>query len=76
MNGKAMIVCMSRRIAVDLYKALVKLRPAWDHADDDKGALKIVMTGSASDRLDWQPHIRNKARRKPWPSTLRTTPTP
>jgi type I restriction enzyme R subunit len=64
MEGKAMIVCMSRRICVDLYKALIKLRPAWHEADDAKGALKIVMTGSASDRLDWQPHIRNKARRE------------
>jgi type I restriction enzyme R subunit len=69
--AKAMIVCMSRRICVDLYKEIVKLRPEWhgaagadDDADDDRGAVKVVMTGSASDPLDWQPHIRNKPRRE------------
>jgi type I restriction enzyme R subunit len=64
MDGKAMIVCMSRRICVDLYKALVALRPAWQHKDDAQGALKVVMTGSASDPLEWQDHIRNKPRRE------------
>jgi type I restriction enzyme, R subunit len=64
MDGKAMIVCMSRRICVDLYRELVALRPDWQHADDDKGALKIVMTGSAADPAAWQPHIRNKTRRE------------
>jgi type I restriction enzyme, R subunit len=64
MDGKAMVVCMSRRICVDLYRELVALRPEWHHEDDDKGALKVVMTGSASDRLDWQQHIRTKARRE------------
>lgn len=64
MDGKALIVCMSRRICVDLYKAIVRLRPQWHHSDDDKGAIKIVMTGSASDPLDWQEHIRNKPRRE------------
>lgn len=64
MDGKAMIVCMSRRICVDLYNALVAMRPAWHAADDDKGALKVVMTGSATDPLDWQPHIRSKPRRE------------
>ncbi|MGA2853923.1 MAG: type I restriction endonuclease subunit R [Verrucomicrobiota bacterium] len=63
-GGKAMIVCMSRRICVELYNAIVKLRPQWNHADDDKGLIKIVMTGSASDPLDWQGHIRNKPRRE------------
>jgi type I restriction enzyme, R subunit len=64
LEGKAMIVCMSRRIAVDLYNEIVRLRPDW-HADaDEAGIMKIVMTGSASDPLDWQPHIRNKARRE------------
>src|SRR5690554_2236772 len=48
MNGKAMAVCMSRRICVDLYSQIVKLRPHWHCDDDDKGAIKIVMTGSAS----------------------------
>ena len=64
LDGKAMIVCMSRRICIDLYHALVRLRPDWHHGDDDKGYLKVVMTGSASDPVDWQPHIRNKARRE------------
>ena len=64
MDGKAMVVCMSRRIAVELYRELVALRPAWHGEDDEQGALKVVMTGSASDPLDWQPHIRNKKRRE------------
>jgi type I restriction enzyme R subunit len=64
MDGKAMIVTMSRRIAVELYRALVALRPDWHGEDDEHGALKVVMTGSASDPLDWQPHIRNKPRRE------------
>jgi type I restriction enzyme R subunit len=64
MDGKAMIVCMSRRICVELYQALVKLRPEWHHEDDAAGAIKVVMTGSASDPVDWQPHIRNKPRRE------------
>ena len=59
-----MIVCMSRRICVDLYDQLVKLRPEWHSEDDDTGALKVIMTGSASDPLQWQPHIRNKERRE------------
>ena len=62
--GKAMIVCMSRRICIDLYRELVRLRPGWHDDDDAKGAIKVVMTGSASDPLDWQPHIRNKVRRE------------
>jgi type I restriction enzyme R subunit len=64
MDGKAMVVCMSRRICVELYRELVRLRPGWAHDDDDKGALKVVMTGSASDPPDWQAHIRNKPRRE------------
>ena len=64
MNGKAMIVCMSRRICVELYHEIAKLRPQWEGADDEHGALKVVMTGSASDPADWQPHIRNKPRRE------------
>ena len=63
-EGKAMIVCMSRRICIDLYRELVRLRPGWHDEDDGKGAIKVVMTGSASDPLEWQPHIRNKARRE------------
>ncbi len=62
LDGKAMVVCMSRRICVELYRELVRLRPGWAHADDEAGAIKIVMTGSASDPVDWQQHIRNKPR--------------
>ncbi|MFA5058454.1 MAG: type I restriction endonuclease subunit R, partial [Opitutaceae bacterium] len=64
MDGKAMVVAMSRRIAIELYRELVALRPEWHGEDDDKGALKVIMTGSASDPLEWQPHIRNKPRRE------------
>jgi type I restriction enzyme R subunit len=64
MDGKAMVVCMSRRICVQLYNALVNLRPQWNHALDEAGMIKIVMTGSASDPLEWQEHIRNKPRRE------------
>ena len=64
MEGKAMVVVMSRRIAVDLYNAIAALRPGWHDDDDAKGALKVVMTGSASDPLEWQCHIRNKKRRE------------
>lgn len=63
-DGKGMIVCMSRRICVDLYNALIKLRPEWHSEDDAKGFLKVVMTGSASDPVGWQQHIRNKSRRE------------
>ena len=64
LDGKAMIVCMSRRICIDLYRELVRLRPDWHSEDDMQGAVKVVMTGSASDPLAWQPHIRNKPRRE------------
>ncbi len=64
MDGKAMVVCMSRRICVALYDAIVKLRPEWHADDDNAGAVKVVMTGSASDPLEWQGHIRNKPRRE------------
>jgi len=63
-EGKGMIVCMSRRICVEMYKEIVTLRPDWHNTDDDKGAIKVIMTGSASDPLDWQGHIRTKGRRK------------
>jgi len=63
MDGKGMIVCMSRRICVDLYNAITRLRPTWHNDDDDRGFLKVVMTGSASDKPEWQAHIRNKPRR-------------
>jgi len=72
MNGKAMVVCMSRRICVDLHEAILKLRPDWASAKDDdpdseKGkacVVKVVMTGSASDGPEWQQHIRNKEKRR------------
>ena len=64
MDGKGMIVCMSRRICIELYKEIIKLKPEWHNDDDKYGFLKVVMTGSATDPLDWQPHIRNKQRRK------------
>ena len=64
LDGKAMIVCMSRRICVEMYEAIIKLRPDWHNEEDDKGIIKVVMTGSSSDELNLQPHIRNKTRRK------------
>ena len=64
LEGKAMVVCMSRRICIDLYRELVRLRPDWRGDDDSEGVIKVVMTGSASDPPEWQPHIRNKARRE------------
>jgi type I restriction enzyme R subunit len=63
LEGKAMIVCMSRRICVKLYDEIVRLRPEWHSDDDTQGAIKIVMTGSAADPPQWQKHIGNKARR-------------
>jgi type I restriction enzyme R subunit len=64
LDGKAMVVCMSRRICVELFKEIVALRPGWAQGDDDQGIVKVVMTGSATDPLDWQQHIRNKPRRE------------
>lgn len=64
LEGKGMIVCMSRRICIELHKELIKLRQDWYHKDDDKGFLKVIMTGSASDPLEWQEHIRNKKKRR------------
>ena len=76
MAGKAMVVCMSRRICIDLYRELVRLRPDW-HADDDPaGALKVVMTGAASDPPDWQAHIRNKPRREALANRFRNADDP
>jgi len=60
MYGKAMIVCMSRRICVELYKAIVALRPQWHGSKDKEGIIKVIMTGSASDPAEWQPHIRSQ----------------
>jgi type I restriction enzyme, R subunit len=69
MEGKAMIVCMSRRICVEMYNAIVKLRSEWASGanDDETGkscVAKIVMTGSAEDGPDWQQHIRSKDKRR------------
>lgn len=63
LDGKAMVVCMSRRICVKLYDEIIKLRPDWHSDDDNAGSVKIVMTGVASDAPEWQKHIGNKARR-------------
>ncbi|TBR43901.1 type I restriction endonuclease subunit R [Marinomonas agarivorans] len=64
MDGKAMIVAMSRDICAYLYKEIVALRPEWHSDDPEKGAIKIVMTGSASDKPLLQPHIYNKKTKK------------
>jgi len=64
LNGKAMIVCMSRRICIELHNEIIKLKPDWYHKDDDKGTIKVIITGSASDGPEWQEHIRNKERRR------------
>jgi type I restriction enzyme R subunit len=64
LDGKAMIVCMSRRIAVELYAEIIKVRPDWHNDDDAEGTIKVVMTGSSSDPLNYQPHVRNKSKRK------------
>ncbi len=64
MDGKAMIVCMSRRICVSLYDEIVQLRPDWHGDDDGGGVIKVVMTGAASDPRDWQRRIGGKARRE------------
>lgn len=64
MPGKGMIVCMSREICVDMYNAIVAIKPEWHDLDTAKGAIKIVMTGSASDKPKLQPHIHNKDTKK------------
>lgn len=62
-EGKAIIICMSRRICIALYNEIIKIRPYWHDTSDDKGVIKVVMTGSVNDPLDWQDHIRNVSRR-------------
>jgi type I restriction enzyme R subunit len=64
MTGKAMIVCMSRRICVELYRHIVDLKPEWHNENDDAGSIKVVMTGSSSDPESFQQHVRSKQRRK------------
>ena len=63
LDGKAMIVCMSRRICVALYDKIVALRPEWHSEDEKTGTIKIVMTGSASDPVSWHQHLGGKGRR-------------
>ncbi len=67
-DGKAMIVCISRRVCVEVYNRIVTARPEWHSDQDDLGAVKVVMTGSAADPQEFQPHIRSKSRQE----TLRT----
>jgi type I restriction enzyme R subunit len=76
LDGKGMIVCMSRRICVELYDAIIALRPQWYSDDDNQGFLKVIMTGSASDPVEWQQHIRTKDRRKGLAKIVRKTETP
>lgn len=64
MEGKAMIVAMSREICVNLYNEIVTLRPEWHDEDPEKGAIKVVMTGSAADKALLQPHIYNNQAKK------------
>ena len=64
LDGKGMIVCMSRRICVELYDELIRLKPEWHDDDKMKGFLNVVMTGSATDPENWQRHIRTKDERK------------
>ena len=64
LEGKAMIVCMSRRICVGLYAQITKLRPDWHSEDDKTGTIKVVMIGAATDPVAWQQHIRDKKRRE------------
>ena len=76
LEGKGMVVCMSRRICVDLYNAIAKLRPDWARGADDQGSMKVIMTGSATDPLEWQQHIRNKKRREDMALRFRTAKDP
>jgi type I restriction enzyme, R subunit len=64
LQGKGMVVCMSRRICVQLYREIVALRPEWHDEADDRGQIKVVMTGTASDPWEFQQHLRSKARRE------------
>ncbi len=84
MDGKAMVVCMSRRICVDLYQTLIALRPDWAGAADDEAevekdracVVKVVMTGAADDGPAWQPHIRSKDKRKTLASRFKDSTDP
>ena len=76
LDGKAMVVCMSRRICIDLYRELARLRPDWRHEDDGKGNLKVVMTGSASDPQTGSGTSATSPGAKAWPSGSATPATP
>ena len=76
MKGKAMVVCMSRRICVELYDQIVQLRPDWADDDDGQGEIKVVMTGSATDPVEWQTHIRNKSKREALANRFRDSDDP
>ncbi len=64
LDGKAMIVCMSREICVNMYNAIVAIRPDWHNEDYNSGVIKVIMTGSASDKAEFKPHIYTKHTRK------------
>ena len=63
-GGKAMIVAMSRRIAIDLYKEIIAIRPDWHSDELMSGKIKVVMTGASSDPVDWQKFIGTKSNRE------------
>lgn len=64
LEGKGMIVTMSRSIAADIYEKIIAIRPEWHSEDDEQGAIKVIITGSASDEMKLQQHIRSKERVK------------
>src|SRR3989339_1835391 len=72
MEGKGMIVAMSRRIAVELYEEIIKIRPNWHSTDKKKGAIKVVMTSSSSDPANWQMHHSTKEERKQFGERLKS----
>jgi len=61
-TNKAMIVCISRQVCIELFNQIIKIRPQWYNPEDEKGVIKIVMTGSSSDPYEWQEHIGNPYR--------------
>jgi type I restriction enzyme R subunit len=63
-DGKAMVVAMSREICVHLYNEITRLRPDWQSDDPEQGAIKVVMTGSASDKALLRPHIHSSQVKK------------
>jgi len=75
-GGKALVVGISRRVCVALHDAIAKLRPDWVSPDDDKGVMKVIMTGSAADKPEFQPHIRSKTRLKKIATEFKKPDTP